>query len=346
MTDILPAVEERLDELAERKNRDADVVYEAFEEELTGIQDGPADFPEELAQKNAYRKVKSKIIRKDSVGGGETVYAIAIGNSGVMPWPVRDDNGNRTGDRKDVIVGHAVVKPENGRPGLSVLICDETNGVDLPVVRRLFRPGKVVSGVFRVDESETLSDGYVCWSFEDTEVEEADPADIDGIPEDVDERMNIVNQLTDTVTLAELANEGREYFSAYDVTEDGMQSKEWGIDIKRVPMATVVTTFANEEEGYGFYTILDDSVIDEEELEGTALDGDNQSTAGLSLRADPYMMEYGNGTIGDFFGVVTERQEDKHIQMDLRGIHPVDPEPRDTSGDDSESIGETETDTF
>lgn len=323
-------VESRLAEIVEEREKSLDWAKEKYQEELNDLLDraGPTTTEEEVRE-HAIALVRSDLMEVTQVGsGGEEVEVLAIGHAGVQNWSDGD------GGKKQVVRSYGVINPSDGPPGISVFINDETSGVDIGGVMNKFQCLNTMKAHYRVSKSDNLSNTYICNSTEKTMLE---VESVGGIPDDVVEKRNLLQRLTDEVEIAHI-EEGLSLTNSEGYTAD------FGADIKRIT-GQVMNRYVNHEKGFGIYKILDKSVIDESELEGTRVMGEEDRVPGLSVWCQPEMMEYGEDSQVEIYGqvrTVTSGANQGQIVMDAYGIVPLIEMPvREDEEIDNSNVEET-----
>lgn len=349
--EINDETKERLERLAEEYAKDFDELSKKFQTKYAKVQDNVSGGPD-LYRRTALRSLKSELSNQQlTSGGGQWVETIAVGHE-IRQWNDKDNDDfvpfdesgyDDYGDwsqeqpKKDVLIGNAVIYQDGISRALFVI--DETNDLDLGRYADLFEPPTPFKIKTTVNNSETLSDAFRCWSTDDTDVE---LNGMEYIPEDDEEaRMEILRNHIPKTSLSNIT----EGVSATEMWDGREQVAEFGVDVRRIN-ASVEDFYLNEAEGQAVYTIHDDSILDESELEGTPLDSEEGRVRGLTCWCrDTDQLEFGPGSICDFFGIVRQdRRDDGAVSfvMDLRGIYPILPEPVSDGSAESENV-ETET---
>lgn len=333
-------IEKRIESLAEEHDVDASELGEKVKTTFEEVQE--ADMFDRDAEKQwgtALRSIRSDMTEASNVPGTE-VEILTIGHNGVQAWPKRDDDGNvitdSNGDavRKDVMVAFGVIDPgEDKRHGIASIKLDSTDGVDIKNALELFEPLNVVKGSLNVDESDDLPSTYSLWSTSSTSLEEADAADM---PEDLSKRREILHQFTDEVEISNIMD-GLSATTRHDGQE---RTANFGADVKRIE-ANVVDYYLDRESGVANYTITDESIVDEVELEGNPVVDENQRTPGLTCWTSVHNMDYGTGTEGEFYGSIEKNDDDGRVTMQLYGVVPLYPRPLEEADDT-----DTETDSI
>lgn len=304
-------VKEELEQIVEGTSKTLDWAQEQYQNNLEELMDGSSDLvSEEDIQDHAIFLVRSDLMENNRVGGGgDRVEILSIGNAGVRKWSDGD------GGKKNVVISYGVINPEQGPPGVAVFINDETTGVDIGEVLEKFQPLETMVGWYRVNESQNLSNVYVCNSTDKTRLE---LEDVDGIPDDKKDRRKLLHQLSDEAELASI-------HGAISATNDSGYGLDFGADIKRFNGA-IMSRYVNEEKDFGIYKVMDKSVIDESDLEGLDVMGENDRIPGLSIWCSPDQMEYGENSQVEIYGqirVTNGGPNEGQIVMDAYGIVPL-----------------------
>lgn len=314
-------VSQQMEAFAQKRGADIGAVQEAVEDELEGI---PENFEEQRRWNFALKRAKQSYVAEDSLGGGgDQATIITIGHGRVSRWQDKQHDDYQEGmnpdnaPRKDVLIANGVARNESdGSASLATILLDSTNGINLGRAMDLFQePLNVIEGNFNFSDPQVSSEGQVLFSVAGTELTEAEN------PPEMAQRKKWVHRFVDEVDIASIASAPKATLSL----SDSNGAADFGLDIKRIPEAYVVDYYINNEDDWGVYTVLDDSIVDESELDDTQLVGDNQQVSGLSCWSQPNLMEYDERSICDVYGVVQEGN-DGQISMDLRGIDPIVPE--------------------
>lgn len=329
MTDI----EKELQEIAEEQDKDLDWVQSKYEEQLEEVKEKAADVvAEEELEGLAIGQLRSQFLKTDRVGGGgDQVEILAIGHTGEQKW----NNGD--GGKKRVVKSYGVINPESGPPGVAVFINDETTGVDLGEVMEKFQPLNTMIGWYRVSQSDTLSNVYICNSTDKTRLE---LKDVEGIPNDQGEKRKMLHKLSDDAEIANIPNE-------ISVTNDAGYPADFGADLKKIT-GSVTNRYVNHEKGFGIYKIMDQSVVAEEDLDGLGVMGENDRVPGLSVWCNPDEMQYGENSQLEIYGqirVVQSGPNEGQIVMDAYGIiplleMPVEEDEEETSSSANDNVEE------
>lgn len=339
-------IREKVDELAEEKGIDEDRARSRYMEVVEEVQEYDSNIPDERVFRIAFSTFSTDVIGELASGGEETEI-VGVGQSGFQNWSRRDNDGNLVDEngnivdskddaaKKDVLVAFGVIPREGVKGGRApcVFIMDETDNLDIDHFATLFDPGTALKGRFNISESDDLKEHFVAFGSSYTDVEEVE--DPQNIPDTEEERMEWVRDAADDAEIANIAD------SLSSTNSDGYTS-EFGIDFKRIE-GNIVDLYKNDVEGTYIYTLLDDSVIQGEEeklIAADVMDGDSEGrTPGLTCWANANVMEYGEGSYGEFFGSVS-RSDEGRITMDLYGVNPTFARDLDDGSEGSEEGGE------
>jgi len=314
-------IQERLDQIAEKYDADIDDVSEKFSEAVSEVKEYytiPASDEEILS--SALSIVSSVFLTQNRAPvGSKHINGITIGPNRIWEWN-RYEDGVRTDHVRDVLVAHALVQPEDDPMGLATIYFDADDGVDVADIKRFFtEPLQTFSGAFGVSESDFVN-GYKLYTNENTNFEEEGDMDWG----DTASRVTLLRQ---SVPKAELSNITA-HLSSMKVLDNGdKRAGDHGIDLKRVK-GTIQDRFVAEDKSYANFSVHDDTIFDESDLEGTPVGSDKQRTRGLTCWVDPTQAEYGINSLCDFYGTITMDDEGK-VQMNVRGIVPLMPRPVD-----------------
>jgi hypothetical protein len=141
------------------------------------------------------------------------------------------------------------------------------------------------------------------------------------------------------VKLSELGEDGTG-LSAFQLEDGNRYTLDWGADVKRFT-GTVQDLYIADDNTFGLFTMIDDSVT-ADDIEDTALVGDDQNIPGLTVYAQPdYHMNYGRNSVLDIYGVV-ETNNDGQIIMRAAGVVPIIPMDMDDEEQADEGVDATE----
>lgn len=311
-------------------------VDDVMEQVLEAHGDMEGDVEGDRRWKFALRGAKQRITEKASMGGGgESVTLVSIGHGGLRQWTDRDHDeyvegmGRDESPKKDVLIANAIIRQDdnNGYTSRGTVIVDSTDDVDMAAAFNAFgAPKNVIETRMSVSESEAVAGALIGNSTSDTEFDVLDDHDFSD-----DDLQGMLDRSVDDTTIADIARDPKGNLS---------QSNEYGpvdfgVDVKRLSEATLQDYYIDDNGEWGVYTLLDDSIVGDHELEGTALDSDRGS-AGLSGWAEPDMMEYDSGSFCDVYGVLQENDKGE-ISMSIRGLDPVLANPMSGSSSDAET---------
>lgn len=304
-------LENELEQIAEEQDTDVESVREQFEEQLEEVKEKAADLVEEKELEGlALGQLRAKNLSEQRVGGGgDKIEILAIGHTGEQKW------SNGDGGKKRVVKSYGVINPESGPPGVAVFINDETTGVDLGEVMDKFEPLNTMVGWYRVGQSDTLSNTYICNSTDKTRLE---VQNVGGIPDDQGEKRQLLHKLSDEVELINIPNQ-------ISVTNDSGYPADFGADLKRIN-GSITNRYVNKDKGFGIYKVMDQSVVSEEDLEGLSVMGENDRVPGLSVWCNPDEMQYGENSQVEIYGqvrIVNGGANEGQIVMDSYGMIPL-----------------------
>ena len=309
----------------------------AKEEYRKAVETAENDALEELTEDEIREyglwRVQSELNLSDRIGGGEEVELeiAAIGHSGLRT--------NWGPDDKDVVYSHGLIYGPLGDNGknkaaLAVMINDGTVQ-DLTDVQEKFYAENTLRATYQVRPAQDLDDHYVCWGFEGTELVEDD---LDTLPSD---RAQLREGLRRAVPEASLATLEKD-LSRFD-PETGY-TYDFGADLRRI-RGKVEDRFVDKDKKWARYTIMDQSLTEDDVVQTDWFDdSDDRNAPGLTVWADAnYHMDYGRGTIGEFYGTIEEDADrDMAITMNLVGVVPIVPTPVDDGDDDAPEVDATE----
>lgn len=304
MTDV----NTKLEQIAEEQDEDLEWVKSEYQNKLELTKEQASDIVgDDEIESLAIRRLKSSFVEEERVGGGgDQIEILSIGHRGEQKW------SNNDGGKKRVVISYGVINPEQGPPGIAVFINDETTGVDLGEVKNNFKPLNTMVGWYRVNESENLSNVYMCNSTDKTRLEQKD---VDGIPDDMAERRELLHKLSDKAEIANIPNH-------VSMTNDSGYPVDFGADLKLVK-GSVKNRYVNQEKGFGTMKIMDPSVVGHDDLDGLGVMGDSDRVPGLTVWCNPEEMKYGVDSELEIYGqirVVTSGANEGQIVMDSYGI--------------------------
>lgn len=269
--------------------------YEEFEEKSDGL-DG------KQIEEFALRKTRTNYLSANRIPT-DHIQMLTIGGS------VRNTNNG------DMFFGTAVVDtdPENDNvsPQLgSVRIFDED--LSSEVYNAFDGVGNIVTGEFAVSDGNL--EGHIEVSdSDDTEFEVTRP----------DNRKELVEEIRDIVPETNIANITDNLTS--EVRNEDGDIYPVSSDISRITV-DIYDAYKNENDGYGIYTVRDDTVFDDEDVvESDVFNADEaneNATPGLTCWVDPSKMEYGSESTIEMYGTLTTN-EDSEVTMNVDGMIPV-----------------------
>ena len=326
--DCMVDVETKLAELVEGTSRTLDWAKAEFEDALEQVeQRSMEELDEDTKAEFALGIVESDRIFKDRVGrrGDEMeIEILAIGQAG------RIENWGQ--DDETVVYSYGFIYGPLGSDGdykaaKAVMINIAERGMDLDDVQQKYHALNTMKAVYSVDKSSDLDNVFQCWATESTELVETE---LDNLPATREEKLEILRAAIPEAKLATL----REDMSKYD--PDSGYTYDFGADLRRI-QGKIVDYYYPDDRSWGRYTIMDDSVTEDdlEEMD-EIFDSEDSNIPGLTVWADPnYHMEYGRSSRCDFYGTV-EEGSNGNLVMNLVGVVPIIPMPMD----DEESADE------
>lgn len=340
-------IDDEISAIAAEYGRDESDVRAKYDEKLDYIKStdviGVDDY--ERAALNTTRSYFQRKKRAGEASGEvEEVPVLAIGNYGVFTgWGDDDDS---------VMIGVGVAAPEdtedeNRVPGLTAFVMKESVGMDLGKARQLWQWGNHIRGWFVVDtfdEEFAARDRsyYLADSTSESRMEEADfSGSLPSEPDKIREFLNN-NFVLESFTLQNVAD---------NVSREGDEFGANWLDLRRIE-AQVVDTFRRDPEDcdadenpFGKYAVIDDSVASAEELAGnrdvvTDDDVDSGRQLGLQVFCSPEKVKYGEDSTLELYGTVGRNPETGQHTMRAAGVAPVIPFPResDDEGGDAEDV--------
>lgn len=338
-----------LEDLVSGTDKDLEWAKEKYDEALEKAQSAASvDLSADQLHAYALSMVRAKVNALNRTSGGFPAIetdVIAIGHRGTMMWKDRDNGG-----KKEVGIAFGLANPEPDNPDEyklkpAAFILDETDGVDPHAELEKFEPLSVLKGYFNVRTPDEFKGVYTCNSTDETRIE-AVPEET--LPEGLrtrDERRAYVNDRLPEARLADI----HAHLSA--VNNDGY-TVGFGADIKRMNVTVQDWYIGQTRNGdaFGTYTVLDDSVVGEEDLSRLNITSDRQRTPGFTCFTwNPEdMIEYGDGSVLDVYGAIRTNDEGR-ISMDLYGVVDVigfPREERDTGGSGGRDNPDVETEGF
>lgn len=298
-----------LERIAEENDVELDELQQNFQTNYEEVEE-KSNLPENRLETIALRVTRTDLLADNRVPT-EAIQMLTIGGD-IRNW-----------SSGDTFVGRALVdqnpEEDQGRKMISSVIISEDD-VSLSDVQDAFsQVGNIVSGEFSVSDADL--DGHLMVnSSEDSELDVTVPGD--------ETREELVAEIRDEVPEFTIENIS-DNLSATEIVEDDDTGErferaiDFGVDIRRIE-ADIYDSYKNPDEGNGNYTIRDETVFDEEDVVASDVHDDDAETRtpGLTAWTDPSLMEYGTGTVAEFFGTVTT--DDKGIpQMNVDGIYPL-----------------------
>lgn len=341
-------VKEKVEDRCETADIDLDEGRSAYMSVLADVEEQVGDdLPDERKAKIAYRSFNSDVVSMLS-DGAEEINFVCIGHNGIQQQAHRNDDGkmvdenaNPVDDWKEAakfdvlnVYGVQAIEGE-GKVQMTVQL-DSTDGVDLDHAARTCTFGEGIQLRASMYEVEELANSFRGYSTEQTEVESGVYEDV---PEDEEDRIEWIRDLADDAEIADITAS----LSATELADNGNEYQiANGVDIKCIE-GEVVDYYKDDVNGTYIYTLLDESAMDTEDYEGRDdLVGESQRTPGFTAWASAESMQYGKGTVAEFYGSVDESNEDGRITMSIYGVNPIFARPLDDK-EDEEGGDNTET---
>lgn len=309
-----------LEKIAEDTETELESVQETFKEAYENVESNSAVDDEDMFEELAIRTTRTSILSESRIPSDE-VEMLTIGGS-IRNW----SNG-------DSFVGKALVDQGDDSPEMIGTVIVSEEDANLGKVQEAFSEvGNIVQAEFSVSESD-VPKHLVLNSVDATEVDFQKP----------DDRGPLVSDIRDaipTVTIEDITDD----LSSVQRDEDtgNLYPTDFGVDIRHI-RADIYDGYKNPEEGNGTYTLRDDTVFDEDDIvESDVYDAENaneNATPGLTAWADPHVMDYGSGSVCDFFGTIT-KNDDGIPTMNIDGIFAIMPEEFDGYVDESSDEGQ------
>lgn len=348
---------EKIAKLISKVSSETDTPEEEVEEKVEEkfemlLESQQSEIPEErvkfFAVKSVNNELKNMTGSSFSGGQAEELPVLTLG------YQEKDGDYFVTEDGYKAIVGLGVVNPADDPAGLSTILIDGGDGVDIEYAKELFEPLKTLRGNFtrrqvgsRDGENSLRKGGlptYVCQSVGDTTLEEVDPEEepegsrFKELPSDWEAKRDMINEnIIDDDELLDLTNYS-EHISDHTQSNDGRSFETaFGIDVKRIK-GQIVDVFNTDD--FGVMTVLDDTVFDSSEVP-EELQTDQMRVAGLQVfDMAPDLLQYDEDSRVDVYGYV-EQTDKGQYRMRGFGMIPIMGIPRDPHSD---SNGKTEDD--
>lgn len=305
MVDVTEDTIAQLQDIAEEVDKSIDEVKEEYKEKYNEVDERASGLPDDKVEEIALKQYTASVVTANRVPTDE-IEMLTIGGD------VRDTSSG------DMFFGTAIVDEDPNDDSVpskmgEVRIFDE--GIAHQVYEAFDHVGNIVTGNFAVQEGD-LQNHVAVSDSEDSEFEVTRPNDrsvlINEIRTHVPET-NIADIADDTT-----AKSRGENGNMYNVSSD----------IRRIE-ATIYDGYKNPDSGTGIYTLRDDTVFDDEDVVESGVfnpdESNENATPGLTCFFDPNKMEWGSGSIIEFYGKVT-KNDDGIIQMGADGAVEVFPE--------------------
>lgn len=295
---------EQLQSIAEDKELPFDEVKESFKEKFEEVEERSSGVDDEMVEKLALRQFRTESLAENRVPTDQ-VEMLTIGGD------VRETSNG------DMFFGSAVVD-ENPDDDSSAASLGSVRIFDEELAHEIYEAfdhvGNVVSGDFAVSDGDLR--GHVEVSNGDnTEFEVHRPDDRTGL-------INEIRNMVPEVTIENIADN----ITSQTRGEDG-NMYQVSSDIYRI-QADIFDGYKNPDTGTGIYTLRDDSVFDEEDVvESPVFDEENaneNATPGLTCFFDPNKMEWGSGSVVEFYGTI-QKNDDGIINFSADGAVPILP---------------------
>lgn len=356
----MSGIDEDIAEIAERYDKEEDQVRSDFEEKLAHIREADViGIEEDDYETFALSGVKSSYHSAERTGGfsgeAEEVPILSIGNA------LTTDSWGQDNDH--VMVGVGIAAPEdteneNRPPGVAVCIMNESEGMDIGAMRRLWKWGQHIRGWFDVTKmTDSYQDRdrtyYLLQSTDRSKAEEADFSD--SLPSTLADVREFINEhyVRETFALQPGPDNPKPSAAQALSREDEEDFGSQWADLRRF-RGQVVDDFKRlpedcepDENPFGKYVLIDDTVAtpDEIEAEGelvTDEDVENGRTPGLQVMLPPEAVEYGMDSTLEVYGTLQRDDETGQISMRGAGVCPIIPYPRDDGSEEGEDSAEVE----
>ena len=304
MVEVSEETVEQLEQLAENKDIDFDEIREKYKEKYEEVEERAEGVDEDTIEHLALRQLRTENLASSRVPTDHVEMAVIGGDvadtsNGDMFFgsALLDENPNEDGGRKKLA---------------SVTIFDDD------MAHRMYEAfdqvANVLTGNFAVSEGDL--EGHV-------EVSDSDDTDFEVIrPDDRSEIYEEIREYVPETSIASISED----LTAQTRDEDG-DVYPVSSDIRRIE-ADVYDGYKNPDSGTGIYTLRDNTVFDDEDVaESDVFDPENandNATPGLTCFFDPNKMEWGTGSVVEFFGTVT-KNDDGIVNMGADGAIPILP---------------------
>jgi hypothetical protein len=329
MVEVTEDTMETLQDIAGRLDeKDIEDVQETFKKKYDEISERTEGVNEERIEEFAVRQTRTQLMNANRVPS-DHVEILTIGGD------IRDTNNG------DMFFGSGLVDENPNEDNSNTKLCS-VRIFDSELASEIYTAfsevGNVVSGEFNVSEGD-LTDH--------AEVSDVDETSIEVTR--LDDKSAVVSEIRSKVPEVNIATIA-DNLSAESRGEDGNMYVV-GSDLRRIE-ADVYDAYKNPDEGYGMYTVGDDTVFDEADFAESDVfnpdESNENATPGMTCFCDPNQMEYGSESVIEFYGTLTTN-ENGEVTMNVDGMIPILPTDfdgyEDSSDDDemSEMTGNVDT---
>lgn len=288
MTDIDEWVQDVFeDRVDEEDDLDLETIQEWYDDKLEEYSG------HEAAAKSAVQGQYNEWV---NTGADGEVKMVTIGFDGPRPF------GNT-----DMLFGYGVAIPDDDPAQLAVIMFSEEDVNHRDILPYFREPYQAVKGEFGIRSAGKVNNAYVMEAVAGTEIEPIEPE------KNREERKEMVD---DFVTTAKIAQIG-EYLT---ITDDSGYPADYGVDLRKIQGAYVLE--ARVGENGARYEVQDDSFVDARDLDDH-IRGDDQAR-GLVCWVDPDVATFDEGSIVDFYGVITVGQDKGQVTMNVTGVDTVE----------------------
>lgn len=304
-------IEDRLQSIVETTPKEIGWAMDEFRKSREKLEDRCEDRMESDALDQAAIQIVQgravQKIRNDRPDRPERVNFTVLGHGGVREW----NDGN--GGKMEVLIGYGIIYPEKGEPGVAVFICDETDGISIPDLRKTFTEVyEPKSGTFKITRGDynVIENGvpiYVCRTVEDDF--SPDIEEVAGFPEET--RIENVRGMIPEVKMDRIKQ------SLSQTNSDGYPI-DFGADIRR--MECIVKDWY-KGDGFNTYTVLDDSMTEVDDFPEDMV-SEHSQTPGLTVWCPDEFNGYGCESKLELYGTVT-REDSGQITMSAISAYPI-----------------------
>jgi len=290
-----------LEKIAEKKEVPFEEVKEKYKEKYEEVEDKSSGVDKETIENLALRQLRSLELAQSRVST-EEIEMLTVGGD------VRNTSNG------DMFFGSAIVDEEPNDDSVpsklgQVRVFDEELAVE--VDNAFSQVGNIVTGDFAVSDGD-LTNHLEVTDGDDTSFEVVRP----------DDRGKFVDEIRDMVPEVSISNIA-DNITQQTRGEDG-EMYDVSSDIKRI-RADVFDGYKNPDTGTGMYTLRDDTVFDDEDIENSPVfdpeEANESATPGMTCFIQPNKMEWGTGAVIDFFGTVKE--DEGIVNFSADGAYPI-----------------------